>query len=603
MARRSSLIEAVLHPFAVLQRVYGKDAGAGDPKRPPNPLDLRRFQREQQNALDAVYRRYDPNAVVHRNQRYRVYDEMDCDPMVTSVLDAFAEETTQRNPDNGRIVWVEAPNAKIQKILNDFLEHVEADNSAFGIIRSIAKYGDDFEGVPAVRSNGIRRMVPYLPYDVARIEDVEGALTSFAPANDEGVPQSTSPENLVPYYSVIHFRLHGRKRSALYGDSLLSNSLDAWRNLQMVEDQVLIQRLLRAPDRLLVSLDTSGMSLEEAWEVCMNWQRYLHRQFSYNRTQQSFESGGGVFVENRDVVLPLGENNNTNIQNFPATNQNDLLRDLEHWLNRFLSGLGVPAAYLGIGNDRFENNQSLGRQDARFAKAASRLQFAYMEGIQRMCMIHLAFLNLDPLRDENSFRIQMSPISYFMELERSELLNMRADLLDRYLRLGNDSGMNMSKWVPFILTEIGKLPVDLVQRMLMKEDEEGGEDDIKTADEFGFKFDSVKKGFGYKLNRKAAMKELATIMEKHAPIIQSELQRFMPKEMGNVIMESEKNKHSKLHEKVQSMGAKAESKAFDKDDEKFKETRKKFREAQVEDAKVRVAGLRMMAGQVAVDGK
>ncbi len=604
MAGNKAILEAILHPFAVLQKVYGKDSGAGEPTRPLNPLDRKRLQREQLASMNSTYRRFDPNVSIHRNQRYRVYEEMDCDPMVTSVLDAFAEESTQRNTDTGKVVWIESPNARIQNILNTFLEHVEADSSAFGIIRSMAKYGDHFEGVPAIRSNGIRRMVPYLPYDVARIEDFEGALTGFVPANEEGVAQSEDKDAIVPYYSVIHFRLHGRNRAALYGDSLLSNSMDAWRNLQMVEDQVLIQRLLRAPDRLLVTLDTAGMSLEESWEVCMNWQRYLHRQFSYNRGQQSFESGGAVFAENRDVILPLGENNNTNIQNFPATNQNDLLRDLEHWLNRFLSGLGVPSGYLGVGQERFESGQSLGRQDARFAKTASRLQYSYMSGMQRACMIHLAFLNIDPLREENAFKVQMSPVSYFMELERSELLNMRADLLDRYVRLGNDTGMNMSRWVPFVLTEIGKLPVDLVERMLAP-DEEGAEGDpVKTADDFGYKFDSQIKrnGFEFKFNRKEAIKELKYIMEKHAPIIQSELSRYMPKSMGKVIMESEKvDVKSEMYEDTQ---ATEETKPFDKNDEAFKSVRSNYRSEQVINAKNRVAMLHTMAGdKMVTDGK
>jgi len=600
VASRSSLIEAVLHPFAMLQRVYGKDASAGDPRRPLSPLDLRRVQREQMAALDAVYRRFDPNAVVHRSSHYRAYEEMDCDPMVTSVLDAFAEESSQRNPDNGKIVWIESPNATVQKILNDFIDHIEADEASFGILRSLAKYGDHFEGVPAVKSNGIRRLVPYLPYDVSRLEDVEGALTGFTPANDEGVPQSTTPENIVPYYSVIHFRLHGRNRSALYGDSLLSNSLETWRNLQMVEDQILIQRLMRAPDRLLVSLDTTGMSMEESWEVCMAWQKSLYRQFSYNRSQQNFESGGGVFVENRDVVLPLGENNQTTIQNFPATNQNDLMRDLEHWLNRFLSGLGVPAGYLGVGSERIEANQSLSRQDARFAKTASRLQFAFMSGIQRMCMIHLSFLNIDPMREANAFKVQMSPVSYFMELERSELLNMRADLLDRYLRLGNDAAMNMSRWVPFILTEIGKLPIALVERMLAT-DEVGDEEDVKTADEFGFKFDSLikSKGMEYKFNRKVALEELKTILTKHAPLIESELRRYMPKEMGKVIMEAEKATFSKMHSAIQKETSAA---AFQKDDKLFESNRQNYRQEQVNDAKARLSLLKTMAGNTALDG-
>lgn len=600
MAKRP-IVEAVLHPLATLQNVFGFTRMAGERIPRATAIDLRTRSRQTYDNMGLFKRRFEPGYQVTRLQLYSAYDEMDYDPIIASVLDAFADEATQRNPDNGKIVWIESPNEDIQKILTNELEAIELDAASFGIVRGVAKYGDHFEGIPATRGDGIRRLVPYYPYDVARQEGVEGELLAFAPSDEQG-RASGEPGEQVPYYALIHWRLHGRNRMNPYGDSLLANSLEYWRDLQMVEDQLLIQRLMRQPERLLVLLDCAGMGLEEAYEVCKEWEQNLHRQWAFDRDGQRFVSGGGIFAESKDVVLPLGEGQQTRIEKMPATQQNDQLHDLDYWLNRLLGGLHIPKAYFGLGTDNYDSSKSLGKQDIRFAKTAARLQFSYLTGVHRMCAIHLAFLGLNPLEEKNHFRVQMTPVSYFMEMERAELLNMRADLVERHLRLGEAAGMNMSRWTPYVLSELGKLSLDLIERLLSKDDAvqanaaevaQGAVANVSTPSADVVEV-TTKTGSKYKLNRTVALQELAALRAgKREHLLTSDYRQYMPREMASVIAKKT-NLEVKGH-LMESIKDVSETKFFPKDAKQFEKSRNQFRTYAVESAKARAAHLRSMA--------
>ncbi len=609
MAKRP-VIEAVLHPLATLQNVFGLMRMAGERRPRPTAIDRRTKSRQTYDNMGLFKRRFEPGYQVTRLQLYCAYDEMDYDPIIASVLDAFADEATQRNPDNGKIIWIESANEEIQKILTNQLESIEQDAASFGIVRGIAKFGDHFEGIPATRGDGIRRLVPYYPYDVARQEGTEGELLSFTPSDEQGRPSPDSGEQ-VPYYALIHWRLHGRNRMNPYGDSLLANSLEYWRDLQMVEDQLLIQRLMRQPERLLVLLDTAGMGLEESYEVCKEWEQNLHRQWAFDRDGQRFVSGGGIFAESKDVVLPLGEGNATRIEKMPATQQNDQLHDLDYWLNRLLGGLHVPKAYFGLGSDNYDSSKSLGKQDIRFAKTAARLQFSYLTGVHRLCAIHLAFLGLNPLEDKNQFRVQMTPVSYFMELERAELLNMRADLVERHLRLGETAGMNMSRWTPYVLSELGKMSLDLIERLLGKESEvqanaaeqsQGSVTAVSTPSADVVEV-TTKSGSKYKLARSVFLDEIKQLRAgRREHLMTTDYRQYIPREFATVIAKKT-NLEIKGHllENITADKDKA-SVPFAKDGKQFETARKAYRQIQLESAKTRLESLRQMAHAVEGNG-
>lgn len=469
---KKSLAEMSIHPWATLRHMQGLDrlpdrrvsrhpvrpGDAGDPIR-------RNVGQNQPGALDYAM---GINALEEtRIELYSIFREMDTDPMVSTVLEAFGADAAQLDPEHKRIVWCEAGNTEIQMLVTECLDRNRIDWRAFPIMRSCAREGDVMFHAQGEPGKGIVAIRAYKPWEVARIEDDIGRLIAFAPADERGLP-SKKETNSAQFYQVLHFRLPPRELTDIYGamSSFLHGSRVVWRELQLMEDQVVIQRLLRRPDRIMILMDATGMSYDDAWMSIRDWERRLHREVHLNPATGFFQSMGLSLDNAKDLVLPRGPQNQTTIEPVPATNTNDLLRDIDMFLSRFASGIGFPLGFIGRGDPgTYQPGSSLSRQSQMFAKKATRLQHAFLEELTRMCMIDLAWRGLDPTLARNQFSLNMASVAPIVEIERAEVIQLKMDRMERALAFGANAQMDMAVWTPYVLEKYGGLAKDLIAKV------------------------------------------------------------------------------------------------------------------------------------------
>lgn len=470
--KHQSITEMVLHPFANLKAIQGLDRlpDRRISMKPSRAADNRDPLRQGAGTAAGMYKAlglysYEESRV----QLYENFREMDYDAIIARIIDEFSGDACQINPETNRVVSVTSKNGEIKTLVERALARGRWEERAPQITRAMARDGDVLMHLATARGGGVVATRPYEPWQVARIEDDIGRLIAFAPADDRGEPMKEQSHS-VPYWKVAHFRLPPRNLTDIYGAeaSYLWGSRITWRQLQLMLDQVVIQRLLRRPDRLLILMDTTGMSHDDAYMVCKDWERRLHREWHLDPTSQQFTNVGVPLDGAKDVILPRGPNNSTEITNFPATNQNDLLRDLDMKYRDLANGIGFPHGFIrGEGN--YNQGQSLSRQSQPFAKRASRLQRAFLHELVRVCMIDLAFHGLDVRKPENSFTLHMAPVAPILELEHHEILQMKLDRVDRWLQLGANNQFNPEVWVPWVLRVHGGLPDDLIASLTGKQ--------------------------------------------------------------------------------------------------------------------------------------
>jgi hypothetical protein len=496
----------VLHPYSNLRKIQGLDRlpdrrvskGHQTSRNPYDPLRGGGGQSQAIYQALGLYGREESRIGLYEN-----YREMDYDSIISGVIDAFGEDASQLDPEHGRVVWCSANNSDIQQVVTRCLDRTQQDHKAFPTIRQLGLDGDVFTHPAAARGKGVIALKAYEPWQVARIEDEIGRLVGFSPSDDRGEP-TRGETNSVPFWKVLHYRLPSRNLTDIYGAKagLLWGARTTWRELQLMLDQVVMQRLLRRPDRLMVLVDTVGMSHDDAHWFIEDLKRRMHREWHLNPSGGSsgfldggaFQSTGLPTDGGLDFVLARGPNNGTEVTNFPATNQNDLLRDVEMFFKMLAKGVGFPDGYIGMAEGRYNPEQSLSRQHQPFAKRASRLQRAYLQETVRMCMIDMAYQGLDPTRDENHFSLHMAPVSPILEIERHEVTQMKIDRLERALRLGLDNQFPMDFWVPFVLRTYGDFPDDVVQALYPgKAGSEGGDTNV-GSDAYTFESGNGKRG-------------------------------------------------------------------------------------------------------------
>lgn len=472
MREKKSLLEYVLSPIGTFQSLYNYHFDRDIKRVSKKREELRRdLGGDDKSWIGQYYESlYDENRI----NLYAQYEEMIRDPLVSLVIRIFADTCTQpssesRREESGRVVWCYSRNDDIQKIITKFLDAVETDEISNEIMRAMFYLGDQFELFLAESGVGTIRFDPFDPWLVALSLDEERRIKGYGRADERG--GLVSSNDVIPYWEGVHFRMPRWKRTDYYGvrSSVLYPVREYWQELQWVMDKIVIERLWRVPNRLLIALDVGGMSTEEGFEVCEDIRSWLYRDLYFNPAAGELRSMPTAWGGFRDIVLPTGADNNTSISSAPGTTSSGPIEDMEFILKRFFAGMNFPAAAVGF-DTGYDATTPLEKQDIGFAKRCMVPQKLFLMGLTRAAMAHLVYLGIDPRRDKNAFILAMTPVSVFQEIERQELLALRADLMSSQLMMGRDNEWNMEFWTRFVMEEYGRMPEPLVDALLKKEE-------------------------------------------------------------------------------------------------------------------------------------
>ena len=101
---------------------------------------------------------------------FKDYESMDADPIISSALDIYADESTMKS-EYGNVLTINSSNKNIQEILNNlFYDILNIEFNLWPWIRNMCKYGDFFLKLNIAEKYGITNVEPMSPYDLSRIE-------------------------------------------------------------------------------------------------------------------------------------------------------------------------------------------------------------------------------------------------------------------------------------------------------------------------------------------------------------------------------------------------------------------------------------------------
>lgn len=434
-----------------------------------------------------------------RVEVYKEMEELDEDDITHEALTAFAEDATQPEPFTGRTVWVESQNLEVQQVLHQLFDAIELEDNIFTMTRSTCKSGDAFYQLITSEGDGVVGMEWMRPQQVERIQDVTGLLTGWhvydsdIPATLEqpsmNAPETLGEHQLLPW-DVVHFRLQGTRpntdrtslntRGIVYGEPLLLAARRPFRRFRMAEDEMNLYRLLRAPDRDKFKIDTTGLNPGERWDYARTWYRqYKKRQF-LDQQMQSADNwqkyGYHPRAVDADIYLATSEGSLTDIERQAGSANVGDIHDIDFLLRRVFSCIRLPKEYFGFDSEGWDQTKALAQKDIRTARTCKRIQRAVIIAITRVCQIHLSWRGMDPTLPQNDFIVKMTPMSLLEEQDRSELYNLRADLIDRLMELGEKVGLEKKPWAYFVIRTFGGFPETIAKEFLknIKPEEAGG---------------------------------------------------------------------------------------------------------------------------------
>lgn len=199
-----------------------------------------------------------------RKQMYQDYDIMDTDAIVSSVLDIITDECTN-NSENGELLVINTSNSNLKQILHNlFYDILNIEFNLWQWVRTANKYGDNFLYLQIAEGAGIVSVMPVHPLLIIREEGSkeEPDQVRFKYEGMYGV-SGFAVNNYFEEYEMVHFRLLGDVNFLPYGRSYVEGGRQEFKRMRLAEDALLLNRIMRAPERRLFKIDVGNIAPEE----------------------------------------------------------------------------------------------------------------------------------------------------------------------------------------------------------------------------------------------------------------------------------------------------------------------------------------------------
>lgn len=357
-----------------------------------------------------------------RMTRYSDFSEMESTPEIASALDIYAEETVASD-EHGRVLHIYSENRKIQDILEDLFQGVL--NVEFNLpmwSRNLCKYGDFFLFNDVHPEYGI---INAYPISISEVEREEG----FDSEDPSAVRFRwiTHGNQVLENWQISHFRLLGNDAFLPYGNSVLESARRIWRQLILIEDAMLVYRVIRAPERRVFYIDVGNVPPEDVSNYLEQAQTSLKRNQVVDRNNGQVDLRYNPLSVDEDYFLPVrGGESGTRIDTLAGGQNTAAIEDVEYIQKKLFAALKVPRAYLGYDED-VGSKATLAQEDIRFSRAIQRIQKTILSELNKVAMIHLYCHGYD--NDELAdFELRLSNPSSVAQQQKLELIRARFEI-------------------------------------------------------------------------------------------------------------------------------------------------------------------------------
>lgn len=418
------------------------------------------------------------NGSNNRLQRYKEYEIMDNDVEVSLALDTIAEHMSEKNIKTDLPFDLDIKKDENKTISNTIIVTLitalrhwnsihEWDTKIFNISRNLSIYGDvffekesDFKPWKYINANKIIGAVVNSKNksEILGWQKKEDDSLDF---NSKGIydkQKENNNVNILLNEKTVRFTLNDdMSESAPFGESILKSVVKSHRQKMMLEDAILIYRIVRAPERRAFYVDVGKLPPNKVNALLVKYKDEI-RQKKIPTSQggkDSIDSVYNIQSMSEDFFFASRDGGKgSRIESLPGGANLGSLEDLEHFQNKVWRGLRVPLNWMQPSSDSLFNDDRVGTayiEEIRFSKFIDRLQGHIEKVLDKEFKSYLKKCNITI--DEYIFKLKLPKptnfASYRQQQLDSELLNSmingnsidylsRRYLLQRYGQFNDD---------------------------------------------------------------------------------------------------------------------------------------------------------------------
>ena len=455
-----------------------------------------------------------------RDTQYEIYDDMATDSVISAALEIYADDATAYD-EQGRVIWVESEDEEIAKAGNRLLDIFEIPERAWKHIYLACKYGDYylklFRGEPndqwdakaevasvkVVNDREDFKGTKYIPQYFEYVEDVPDPATVFdlrkrgkiaGFVETEGVTAASAQNN--PFYSqsvtksfrvddvklykpdrFIHIMIGetlnrvketltltlGDGSTVTYdvarGKSILYDVYPIQRQLQLLEDSLLVNRLTRSSLIRMLEIEVGDMPKKEVNDYLRRIKNLIEQHISLDKTTGNYQSFNAPGPIDNVIYIPTKNGRGKiTINNLGGDVNIRDIADVDYFNNKRAGALKIPKQFLGEGegDSSLGNGGSLTQMSIRYARTIKRIQTAYIRAITQLLNLYFVDKKLDYV---NKFQVRMTSPSTQEDAQRIENINNNLKLVENVMDIANSlEGDTQKEILAYLLRNVVKMP-------------------------------------------------------------------------------------------------------------------------------------------------
>lgn len=304
-------------------------------------------------------------------------------------------------------------------------------------------------------------------------------------------------------------QLNAKTYKVRRGNSLLSNIFKIWRELNLLQTSVLLNRLTKSSIVRMINIEVGDMPKENVTKVLMDVKRLIEQKSAINKNTGMVEYTNPGPIEN-NVYIPTHEGKGA-VTTSQIGGDVDVksLADLDYYQNLLYGALRVPKQFFAQTDDStgFNGGSSLSIISSRYAKMIKRIQTTMIQAITDAINLLLIDKQLDSY--VNEFKIHMLIPVTQEEIDRRDNLSNKVQLTSDIMNMLSDIEDNSSKLkilkvllknivddnevIEIIQQEIDKLEQENSEEVDIENDNDYREDEISSTREPEMSFDNSPK--------------------------------------------------------------------------------------------------------------
>ena len=381
-----------------------------------------------------------------RPQIYSDYDVMDTDAIIASALDIVAEECTLKN-DLGEVLQIRSHNEDIQKSLyNLFYDVLNIEFNLWAWIRQMCKYGDFFLKLEISEKFGVYNVIPIAAYHMEREEGFDknnpfSVQFKYSPDgfytggsgyySVQGMDPKDQPGIYFDNYEVAHFRLLTDNNYLPYGRAYIEPARRLFKQYTLMEDAMLIHRIVRSPDKRVFYLNVGSIPPNEV-------ENFMQKTISTMKRTPFIDQQTGQYnlkynQQNllEDYFIPVrGNDQVTKIDTLPGL-QYAGIEDVTYLRDKLFAALRVPKAFMGYEKD-LTGKATLAAEDIRFARTIDRIQRIALSELYKIALVHL-YTQGYTAEELTNFELTLTTPSIIYDQEKIALLTQKVELAQKIM--------------------------------------------------------------------------------------------------------------------------------------------------------------------------